>query len=321
MVRLYAFDIVNIRVSRIVMALVAIISLVLLQGALAERPIPELWGQRVHDEAHVLTQEEIDSLESMLKSFEDSTSNQIAILIIPSLDGAILEEYALKVAEHWQLGKKDKDNGALLLISVQDHKVRIETGQGLEGTLTDAVCNRIIRNEIAPAFRKDDYAGGLNAAIRAMRSATKGEYTAEGKEGFYEDDLDWKQKVLFGLFIFVVLGVFSFLGIMTPGCAGWFLYAFLIPFYGIFPMAIFGATGGSIAAGLHVISFPILKFLIGRTKWGKKMSTTMASNSGKKWSRGSGWSGGGWSSGGGGGGGGFSGGGGSFGGGGSSGSW
>ena len=81
-------------------------------------------------------------------------------MVISSLEGGSLEEYSLRVAEKWKLGKSDKDNGALLLIAIQDRLVRIEAGYGLEGSLTDAMSSRIIRNEIAPHFRNGDYEGG-----------------------------------------------------------------------------------------------------------------------------------------------------------------
>ena len=145
----------------------------------AQKPIPELWGQRIHDDAHVLKQETIDALEQRLKVYEDSTSNQIAILTTPSLDGEVLEEYSLKVAEAWKLGKKEKDNGVLLLIAVDDHKMRIEVGHGLEGVLTDAHSSRIIRNELTPNFRKSDYDAGVTAAVDAMIKSIGGEYSAE----------------------------------------------------------------------------------------------------------------------------------------------
>src|SRR5678815_4957109 len=94
----------------------------------AQKAIPELWSMRVHDEAHVLRQETVDQLEKELKVYEDTTSNQVAILIVQSLDGDVLEEYSLRVAEKWKLGKKEKDNGVLLLVAVDDHKMRIEVG-------------------------------------------------------------------------------------------------------------------------------------------------------------------------------------------------
>jgi uncharacterized protein len=283
----------------------------------AQKSIPELWGLHVHDEAHVLTQQTVDQLEAQLKVYEDSTSNQIAILIISSLEGEILEEYTLKVAEKWKLGDKEKDNGALLLIAVDDHKMRIETGIGLEGVLTDAISNRIIRNEIAPAFRKNNYDEGVIAGIDAMIKAIGGEYKAEGDDDSIQtQDLTLGEKLGIGAIIFGVLGIFTFIGLFVPGCAGWFLYVFLIPFYAIFPMVVFGTASGLTVLIIYVVAFPILKMLFRKTAFGKNLSKNMSNKTGGK---GGGWtSGGGWSSGGGGG---FSGGGGSFGGGGSSGSW
>src|SRR3954466_9556025 len=93
-----------------------------------QRAIPELWGTRIHDEAKVLSPAFMSQLEQRLKAHEDSTSNQIAVLIIPSLEGEAIEDYTLRVAEKWQLGKKGNDNGVLLFVAVNDHKVRIEVG-------------------------------------------------------------------------------------------------------------------------------------------------------------------------------------------------
>lgn len=160
----------------------------------AQSSVPELWGQRVHDEAHVLTLETIDQLEKKLTVFQDSTSNQIAILIIKSLDGQVLEEYTLRVAEKWKLGTKSKDNGVLFLVAVDDHKMRIEVGQGLQGVLTDALCNRIIRNEVAPAFRRNNYDEGVMTAIVAITKSIKGEYHVE--EEAAEDKTGW---IIFGV--------------------------------------------------------------------------------------------------------------------------
>jgi uncharacterized protein len=289
----------------------------------AQKPLPELWGLHIHDEAKVLSQQTVEQLENQLKIYEDSTSNQIAVLIITSLEGESLEEYSLRVAEKWQLGQKDKDNGVLLLISVDDHKMRIETGYGLEGVLTDALSSRIIRNELAPNFRRNDFDGGVTAGINAIIAAIGGEYTAEDVNENSIEELGWKERLLLGIFIFGILGVFTFIGLFVPGCAGWFLYAFLIPFYAVFPIVVFGPNGALPTLATYVIGFPVLKLLLAKSPWGRRMSKKMGTSTGRGrgWSSGSGWiggSGGGWSSGGGGG---FSGGGGSFGGGGSSGSW
>lgn len=146
----------------------------------AQLKVPEHGGVWVHDEAHVLSEGTKQQIEMMLKAERDSTSNQIAVLIIPSLQGEILEDYAIKVAhEEWKLGDKQKDNGVLLLIVIDEKKIRIESGYGLEGVLTDALSSRINRNEIAPRFRQSDYDGGVLAGVTAIIQAIKGEYKNE----------------------------------------------------------------------------------------------------------------------------------------------
>jgi uncharacterized protein len=141
--------------------------------------IPAQGGFWVHDLADVLSPQVKARLESIIRVEEDSTSNQIGVLIIRSLEGGSLEEYSLRVAEAWKIGRKDRDNGVLLLISIDDRKMRIETGYGLEGALTDAMASRIIRNEIAPSFRQGDYAGGVEAGLKGIIKAIKGEYVNE----------------------------------------------------------------------------------------------------------------------------------------------
>jgi Beta-propeller domains of methanol dehydrogenase type len=173
----------------------------------AQKTVPELWGQRVHDDAKVLRAETADALELKLKAHEDSTSNQIALLIIESLDGEVIEEYSLKVVEKWKLGTKSKDNGVLLLIAINDHKMRIEVGQGLEGVLTDALCNRIIRNEMAPNFRRDDYDAGVNAAVEAIIKAIAGEYAADEEEG-WDPQNTWL--IVIAVLIFLIPLVYAF---------------------------------------------------------------------------------------------------------------
>ena len=166
--------------SRYLLLLLLVFECVCYQTTAQKKEVPGLMGLRVHDEAHLLSQGTIDQLEQSLQRFEDSTTNQIAILTINSLDGDILEEYAIRVAHtEWKLGQGDKDNGVLLLVVIDDKKVRIEVGQGLEGVLTDALSNRIIRNEIAPNFRRGDYDAGISAAANAIMSAIKGEYKAD----------------------------------------------------------------------------------------------------------------------------------------------
>jgi uncharacterized protein len=147
----------------------------------AQLKIPELWGTPVHDQANTLSAAFINQLEQQLKTFEDSTSNQIAILIVPSLKDEPIDDFTFRLAETWKLGQSEKDNGVLLFIAIEDRQVRIEVGEGLEGVLPDALCNQIIRNEIAPNFRQGNYEAGVQAAVNAMIMAIGGEYHAENQ--------------------------------------------------------------------------------------------------------------------------------------------
>jgi len=144
--------------------------------AFGQLKVPEHGGFWVHDEAGVLSAGTKSMLESILKAERDSTSNQIAVLIIPTLNGESIEEYSLRVAEQWGLGQEIRDNGVLLLIALNDRRLRIETGSGLEGILTDAMASRINRNEIAPNFRNGNYDQGVTAGVAAIIQVIQGEY-------------------------------------------------------------------------------------------------------------------------------------------------
>jgi uncharacterized protein len=288
--------------------------------AFAQKEVPELWGLHVHDDEKALKQETIDRLENQLIAYEDSTSNQIAVLIIPALDGEVLEEYSLHVAEKWKLGQASKDNGVLLLVAIDDHKMRIEVGQGLEGVLTDALCNRIIRDEMAPEFRRNDYDAGVMAGIDSIIKGIGGEYTAdeiENRFGVFVPDLPIAARIIFGFFVFLILGLFTMVALSVKGGFTWVLYIFLIPFYFGFVPVILGLIGGAVLVLTYVFGFPIAKLILNRNKkWQERMEQwkPVEGGSGGDWSSsGSSSSSSSSSS--------FSGGGGSFGGGGSSGGW
>ncbi len=302
---------------RILLAALACAALALPSSA---RDVPFLSG-RVVDEAHVLDAGTIASLDQKLKDHEAKTGHQVVVLTIASLGGEAVEDYSLKVARTWQLGRKGRNDGVLLLVARDDRKLRIEVGYGLEGSLPDALAGRIIRDEITPHFRSGDFAGGISAGVAAVLGAIDGTYAPAPDSGTMLRDsggmgTSLPEKILISAFVFGILGVFEFVGILISG-PGWFLYFFLIPFWSAFPMAIWGAQIGLDVLIAHLLVFPILKLIVGRTAWGKSVGGSMTSSRGSSYSGGSGWSsGGGFSDGGG-----FSGGGGSFGGGGSSGSW
>jgi uncharacterized protein len=167
--------------------LVAIV-LLLNISAIAQRAVPAHGGVWVHDEANVLSRGTVAQLEQILKAERDSTSNQIAILIVPSLEGEDIDGFGIRVAEAWKAGDQKKDNGVIFIVSIQDRKMRIETGLGLEGVLTDALSSRINRNEVAPQFRQGNYDAGVLAGTIAIIQAIKGTYVNEsppqrGKRG------------------------------------------------------------------------------------------------------------------------------------------
>jgi uncharacterized protein len=161
---------------KIVTRLANILAFLAAHLAFSQRAVPDHGGVWVHDEANVLSASTKVQLEAVLKAERDSTSNQIAVLIIPSLEGEDIDGYGMRVADAWKLGTKENDNGALLLVAIQERKVRIEVGQGLEGVLTDALSSRINRNEIAPRFRQGDYEGGVKAGVISVIKAIKGQY-------------------------------------------------------------------------------------------------------------------------------------------------
>lgn len=137
--------------------------------------IPKLKA-RVTDLAGVLTTGQTADLEEKLKQFEASDSTQIAVLIIPGLEGEDLTDYSVRVATAWRLGQKGRDNGALLFIAMKERQVRIEVGYGLEPNLTDALSRRIIENEILPNFRQQQFFEGIDAGVTAIMQTVRGVY-------------------------------------------------------------------------------------------------------------------------------------------------
>lgn len=297
--------------------------------------IPYLTG-RVNDNAQILSEDVIKSLGETLKDHEERTTNQIVILTIPSLEGENIEDYANKVFNEWKIGQKDEDNGVLIVVVPGERRMRIEVGYGLEGTLTDLLAGRIIRNIMTPSFREGDFNGGITEGALAVITILEGNElpeTAEMNEtgnssersGFSDlenMDLSVTERILMGAFIFGIIGLFTILGILTPG-VGWFLYLFLIPFWATFPIMVLGTKGALTCLITYLVLFPAVKLYLKNTDWYKKAKNDLrtkgkASIGGFVFSSGS--SGGSWSSGSSSGRG-FSGGGGSSGGGGASGGW
>jgi len=144
--------------------------------------LPEKSTTLVTDYTNTLSAGDKQSLEQKLVAFNDSTSTQIAVVLIKSVGDYDINEYGTMLGRKWGIGQKDKNNGILLLVAVNDHKLTIQTGYGAEGALPDAITQDIIRKDITPRFKAGDYYGGLDAGTDDIIKYTKGEYKASPKQ-------------------------------------------------------------------------------------------------------------------------------------------
>jgi uncharacterized protein len=149
--------------------------LVLGFGREAQIPRNDGW---VTDTAGLLASSQKRELSALMESYKQGTTNEIAVLIVPSLNGEPIEQYALDVGRAWGMGTKEKNNAALLVIAKNDRKMRIEVARGLEGSLTDSISGRIIRDVIGPHFKRGEYYEGVKAGVVAMHEAIGGKYGA-----------------------------------------------------------------------------------------------------------------------------------------------
>lgn len=180
-------------------------------SVLAQPKIPTLkmWAT---DLTGTLSKTELSELNQRLKSYEDTTSNQIIVLLISSLEGYPIEMLAEEIATSNKIGTEKNDNGVLLLIAKDDKELRIEVGYGLEGALPDAIASSIIRNEITPGFRDGDFYQGILNGINSIIKAIGGEYKA--------DNSDSEDGFPFYIFIIIIFIVFIFMrsgGPFVPG--------------------------------------------------------------------------------------------------------
>jgi uncharacterized protein len=281
----------------------AFLILLLAVPAWAQVAVPPLKG-RITDLTGTLKTEQVASLEQMLRSFEERKGSQIAVLMLRTTAPETIEQYALRVAEQWQVGRKKLDDGVVLVIAKDDRAVRIEVGYGLEGVLNDATASRIIREVIVPRFREGDFYGGVSAAVDRMIRVIDGEPLPQPRPGPRVEG--GTLQMLPVLFILALVG-------------GAILRRALGRVFG--SLATGGAVGivawllvGTLAIALIAAVLALLFTLVGGLGTGRRYYGGLPGGYG-------GWGGGGFGGGGSGGGGGFSGGGGSFGGGGASGRW
>ncbi len=291
------------RVWREPARLIVFLGMMLIAASAWALDVPPLTG-RVVDLAHVLPADVAASLTRDLEAHETKTSNQVAVLILPSLEGEPLESFSHRVGTTWKLGQKGTENGVLLLIALRERKVRIEVGYGLEGTLTDLRSAHIIRQEIVPRFRNGDLPGGITAGVQAILGTIEGTYKAEevlpGHARSAQEPTSF-QYVIMGIVVGTLAGIVLSHGLQHTRALFGSLLAFLI--------AQFASVGlGLAAAGVTAfLLWLILQANRGRGQgggWGEGFMTGPGGGFGGSF-----------------GGGGFSGGGGDFGGGGASGDW
>jgi uncharacterized protein len=275
--------------------------------AFGEVAVPPLTG-RVVDQTGTLTGADIASLTQTLKNLEASKGSQVAVLIVPTTAPETIEQFSIRAAEAWKIGRKRIDDGALLVVAKNDRHLRIEVGYGLEGALTDATTRRIIDEVITPKFRSGDFAGGIAAGVERMIAIIDGEKLPAPEPPHWQSP--GLASSIDPLNPFVIVAVLAMAGILRGALGRLFGSAATGGLVGFLAWLFVGSIAASAIAGMIAFIFAFV-------------ADVLSLGGGRGGYSGGGWSGGssGWSGGSSGDSGGFSGGGGSFGGGGASGSW
>lgn len=178
--------------------------------AVPQRPMP---ARLVNDFANVLTPEQEAALEQKLVAYDDSTSNQIAVVTVNTTGDYAIEDVALQILRRWGVGNKEKDNGIVILASIQDRKINIQTGYGMEGAVPDIIANTIIQTDIVPNFRAGNYYRGFDEATSAIMRAAAGEYqapagyTERGRKG--SGGLSMGKIIVALIILWILLGMFG----------------------------------------------------------------------------------------------------------------
>jgi len=218
-------------------------------GARAAEVIPPHPTAYFNDYAGIVRPATTQALNNSLEQFERTTSNQILVVIYPHMQSdSSIEDYTVRVAQSWAVGQKARNNGAVLFVFSQDHKLFIATGYGLESVLPDAICKRIIDNEITPLFRQGDYDGGLTAGVAAMIAATKGEYRGTGTT--VTDRAERSGQDLTGLFsIFIPLCLLVLWSVIRSRQHVVYGRGGRVSSWGGVPWLFLGGTGGGLGGG------------------------------------------------------------------------
>jgi uncharacterized protein len=283
------------------------LALLWVAAATAQVPVPAL-GARVTDLTSTLASDQRGALEAKLAAFERAKGSQVVVLIVPTTQPEEIEQFGIRVADAWKIGRGGKiDDGVILLVAKEDRRVRIEVGYGLEGALPDAIAKRIIEEEIVPRFRAGDFYGGIDAGVSRIVAVIEGEPMPPPSRGTRDGPVQFPPNALWMLVVaplavgaLVRAAVNRFVGAAAAGALATGITWWIV-----------GAANAALGLGAFCFLFVLLTGISG--------ARPGAWSSGR--GGGGGWGGGGFGGGGFGGGGGFSGGGGGFGGGGASGRW
>lgn len=185
--------------------------LALTGAGLAAETLPPKPARYFNDYANVVNGATAEKLNAKLEEFERTTSCQVVVAVFPKMQSASsVEDFSQRIFQSWKPGQKDKNNGVVFLVFLQEHAMRIQTGYGLEGALPDALAKRIVADEVAPYFKRGDFAAGLGAGVDAILKATRGEYKGKGSTVADKDPLAFviNHLPLILFFAFVVFGIF-----------------------------------------------------------------------------------------------------------------
>jgi uncharacterized protein len=285
-------------------------------AAAADVAVPPLTG-RVVDQTGTLSSSDISSLTQKLKELETRKGSQIAVLIVPTTAPETIEQYSIRVAEAWKIGRKRIDDGALLVIAKNDRHLRIEVGYGVEGSLTDLTTRRIIDEDITPKFKAGDFAGGVSAGVDRMIAVIEGEKLPVPEPPHWQSPGSLSN--IDPLNSFVIIAVFAVGAMLRTTLGRLFGSAATGGMVGFLAWLFVGSIAAAFILGIIVFIFSMFAGPLAAANMGAGPGPY-----GRRWGGGYGgpYSGGGWGGGGSSGdSGGFGGGGGSFGGGGASGSW
>ena len=226
--------------------------LILVAGYAAAQDLPDYSGP-INDQAGVLSQSDIETLKAQVLAYRNRTGNEIGVLIVKTLNGRSIEDYAHDVFQAWGIGQKDKDNGVLFVVAMQEKRTRIEVGYGLEGDLTDVECGRIVNRDspMAERFRKGDFAGGVRAVIGGIVQAIGGRYNPPPRVASKRNERGGSGWVPLVPFVIVLASLLRFVW-RGSGSSG---RGFGGPFVGGTSSRWWGGSGGGFSGGGGGFSF------------------------------------------------------------------